>query len=43
MTVLGPCQQDDDLNNMSVVVRIDFGSTSFLSQGMRKRRVKTQS
>ena len=38
MTVLGPCQQDDDLNNMSVVVRIDFGSTSFLSQGMRKRR-----
>lgn len=33
MTVLGPCQQDDDLNNMSVVVRIDFGSTSFLFTG----------
>lgn len=33
MTVLGPCQQDDDLNNMSVVVRLDFGSTSFLFTG----------
>ena len=33
MTVLGPCQQEDDLNNMSVVVRLDFGSTSFLFTG----------
>lgn len=33
LTILGPCQQDDNLNNMSVVVRLDFGSTSFLFTG----------
>lgn len=33
LTILGPCQQDDDLNNMSVVARLDFGSTSFLFTG----------
>lgn len=33
LTVLGPCQQEDDLNNMSVVARLDFGSTSFLFTG----------
>lgn len=33
LTILGPCQQDDNLNNMSVVARLDFGSTSFLFTG----------
>lgn len=33
LTILGPCQQDDDLNNMSVVARLDFGATSFLFTG----------
>ncbi len=33
LTILGPCRQNDDLNNMSVVARLDFGSTSFLFTG----------
>jgi len=33
MTVLGPVTQDAELNNMSVVVRIVFGKTSFLMTG----------
>ena len=33
MTVLGPVYQSDNLNNMSVVVRIDYGESSFLFQG----------
>lgn len=33
LTVLSPWRQDDNLNNMSVVVRLDFGSTSFLFTG----------
>lgn len=33
LTLLGPCQQADDLNNLSVVARLDFGATSFLFTG----------
>lgn len=33
MTVLGPVNQSDNLNNMSVVVRVDYGESSFLFQG----------
>ncbi len=33
MSVLGPCDQDEDLNNMSVVTKIEYGSASFLVTG----------
>lgn len=33
MTVLGPVNQSENLNNMSVVVRVDYGESSFLFQG----------
>lgn len=33
MTVLGPVNQSDNLNNMSVVVRVDYDESSFLFQG----------
>lgn len=32
-TVLAPVEQTDDLNNMSVVLRLDWGETSFLFTG----------
>ena len=32
-TVLAPIEQTDDLNNMSVVLRLDWGETSFLFTG----------
>ncbi len=32
-TLLGPVESYDDLNNMSVVLRLDYGSTSFLFTG----------
>ncbi len=33
MSVLGPCEQDEDLNNMSAVIKVEYGSTSFLITG----------
>ncbi len=32
-TVLGPIKKTDDLNNMSIVLRLDYGKTSFLFTG----------
>ncbi len=31
--ILGPCSQDEDLNNMSVVAKITYGDASFLITG----------
>lgn len=33
LSVLGPCYQDEDLNNMSVVIKAQYGETSFLITG----------
>ncbi|MBQ7779314.1 MAG: MBL fold metallo-hydrolase [Clostridia bacterium] len=33
MKVLGPAEKTDDLNNMSIVLRLDYGKTSFLFTG----------
>ncbi len=33
MSILGPCEQDEDINNMSVVTKIEYGSSSFLITG----------
>ena len=33
LNILGPCRQDEDLNNMSVVVKAEYGETSFLITG----------
>ncbi len=31
--ILGPCDQDEDLNNMSVVAKVSYGESSFLITG----------
>ncbi len=31
--ILGPCEQDEDLNNMSVVAKVTYGESSFLITG----------
>ncbi|MBQ8783035.1 MAG: MBL fold metallo-hydrolase [Clostridia bacterium] len=31
--ILGPCEQDEDLNNMSVVAKVIYGESSFLITG----------
>lgn len=31
--ILGPCDQDEDLNNMSVVAKVSYGDSSFLITG----------
>lgn len=31
--ILGPCDQDEDLNNMSVVAKVTYGKSSFLITG----------
>ncbi len=33
VSLLGPCDQDEDLNNMSVVAKIEYGESSFLFTG----------
>lgn len=37
VTVLGPVQDYDDTNNTSIVLRVDFGETSFLFTGDMER------
>lgn len=37
MTVLGPRRDYDDTNNTSIVLRVDFGETSFLFTGDMER------
>ena len=37
VTVLGPVQEYDDTNNTSLVLRVDFGGTSFLFTGDMER------
>ncbi len=41
-TVLSPAAQSDDLNNMSVVLRLDWGGTSFLFTGDAETAVEKQ-
>ncbi|MDE5994249.1 MAG: MBL fold metallo-hydrolase [Oscillospiraceae bacterium] len=40
-TVLAPLSQDKNLNNMSAVTKITFGSTSFLFQGDAEKKVES--
>ena len=40
-TVLAPLSQDENLNNMSVITKIVFGSTSFLFQGDAEKKVES--
>lgn len=40
-TVLAPLAQDENLNNMSAVTKVVFGSTSFLFQGDAEKKVET--
>ncbi|HBL41244.1 MAG TPA: MBL fold metallo-hydrolase [Ruminococcaceae bacterium] len=40
--VLAPFEQDDDLNNMSVVLRMEYGTNSFLFMGDAGKRVERQ-
>lgn len=41
-TVLSPSEQSDNLNNMSVVLRLDWGKTSFLFMGDAETAVEKQ-
>ena len=41
-TVLSPASQSDNLNNMSVVLRLDWGETSFLFMGDAETAVEKQ-
>ena len=41
-TVLSPARQSDDLNNMSVVLRLDWGNTSFLFTGDAESAVEKE-
>ncbi len=40
--ILSPSEQDDNLNNMSVVLRISYGNTAFLFQGDAEKEVERQ-
>lgn len=40
VTVLGPVREYDDTNNTSLVLRVDFGSTSFLFTGDMERNAE---
>lgn len=40
-TVLAPLSQDENLNNMSTVTKVTFGSTSFLFQGDAEKKVES--
>lgn len=40
--VLSPLQQDENLNNMSVVLKITYGDTSFLFQGDSEKEIEKQ-
>lgn len=39
--VLAPLEQDENLNNMSAVTKVTFGSTSFLFQGDAEKKVES--
>lgn len=39
--VLAPLSQDENLNNMSAVTKVTFGSTSFLFQGDAEKKVES--
>ena len=41
VTMLGPVAQYDDANNTSIVLRIDYGSTSFLLTGDMEKAAET--
>ena len=40
-TILAPLSQDSNINNMSAVTKITFGSTSFLFQGDAEKKVES--
>lgn len=40
-TILAPLSQDENLNNMSAVTKVTFGSTSFLFQGDAEKKVES--
>lgn len=40
--ILSPSQQDEDLNNMSVVMRVVYGETAFLFQGDAEKTIEKQ-
>lgn len=40
--VLAPIKQDKDLNNMSAVIKITYGDTSFIFQGDSEQKVEKQ-
>lgn len=40
-TVLAPLSQDENLNNMSAVTKVVFGSTAFLFQGDAEKKVES--
>ena len=42
VTIFSPSQQDEDLNNMSIVLKVVYGETSFLFQGDAERKVENQ-
>ena len=42
VTIFSPSQQDEDLNNMSIVLKVVYGETSFLFQGDAEKKIENQ-
>jgi competence protein ComEC len=42
VSIFSPSQQDEDLNNMSIVLKVVYGETSFLFQGDAEKIVEEQ-
>lgn len=42
VNILSPIEQDEDLNNMSVVLKVVYGETSFLFQGDAEKTIEKQ-
>lgn len=42
VAIFSPSQQDEDLNNMSIVLKITYGETSFLFQGDAEKTIEKQ-
>lgn len=40
--IFSPSQQDEDLNNMSVVLKVTYGETSFIFQGDAEKSIEKQ-
>lgn len=40
--IFSPSQQDEDLNNMSVVLKVTYGETSFIFQGDAEKAIEKQ-